>query len=272
MDGTGNLYIADTWNHRIRRVDNTGTITTVAGIGGIGINNEGGYSGDDGPAVEAQLNAPSGIAVDGAGNLFIAEVLNNRIRRVDSSGIITTIAGIGESGYSGDGGPAVSAWLYYPAGVVVDNSGNLYIAETGNHRIRRVDANGVITTVAGVGYIREYILGLEDFSGDSGPAVEASLSSPYGVAVDNSGDVFLADTSNHRIRRVDPAGTITTFAGTVGSGFSGDNGPAVAAQLRYPIGVTVDGLGNVHIADTENHRIRILTQASPLNTLQSPRN
>ena len=203
VDGAGNLYIGDLGNDRICRVDTTGTITTVAGTG------EEGYSGDGGPSVEAQLNTPRGIAVDGSGNLFIADYENSRIRRVDSRGIITTVAGVGNSGGStGDGQPAVKTRLSGAHDVAVDGSGNVYIAETGDNRIRRVDANGVITTVAGVGYIREYILGLEDFSGDSGPAVEASLSSPYGVAVDNSGDVFLADTrcsSSSRWIRLEPS-------------------------------------------------------------------
>ena len=244
VDGAGNLYIADRDNHRIRRVDVTGTITTLAGT------RERGYSGDGGPAVEAQLFSPEGVAVDGAGNLFIADRDNHRIRRVGATGTITTIAGTGEPGYSGDGGPAVEAQLSLPKGVAVDGAGNLYIADTFYHRIRRVDANGTITTFAGVGERGLLVLG------DGGPAVEAHLSWPEGVAVDGAGNLFIADTVNHRIRRVDANGIITTIAGTGRGGYSGDGGPAVKAQLYAPKDVTVDGAGNLYITDAVNHRIR----------------
>ena len=220
------------------------TITTFAGTGVPG------FSGDGGPAVQAQLNLPGDVAVDGAGNVYVADTNNHRIRKVDPSGTtatITTIAGTEESGFSGDGGAAVQAQLNLPHGVAVDGSGNVYIADTNNHRIRRVDSSGTTTTIAGTG--------VSGFSGDGGAAVQARLNSPHGVAVDGSGNVFIADTNNHRIRRVDSSGTITTIAGTGVSGFSGDGGPAVQAQLYLPHGVAVDGFGNVYIADTNNHRI-----------------
>jgi sugar lactone lactonase YvrE len=192
VDASGNLYIADGGNHRIRRVDSvTGIITTAAGSGSFG------FSGDGGPATDAQL-APSDIAVDASGNLFIADANNNRIRRVDgATGVITTVAGTGTAGHSGDGGPATSASLFSPRGVAVDAAGNLFFAVASN-RIRRVDAaTGIITTVAGSG--------ASGFSGDGGPAISASLFGPAGVAVDAAGNLFIADFRNNRIRRVEAA-------------------------------------------------------------------
>ena len=245
VDGAGNLYIAESSDDRVRKVDSTGTITTIAGTGRFG------FRGDGGPAVKADLFNPSGVAVDGAGNLYIADVSNHRIRKVDSTGTITTIAGTGGSGFSGDGGPAVEAKLYNPRGVAVDGAGNLYIAESGNERIRKVDSTGTITTIAGTGE--------RGFSGDGGPAVEAKLYNPRGVAVDGAGNLYISDATNSRIRKVDSTGTITTVAGTGQYGFSGDDGPAPAARLAFPRGVAVDGAGNLYIADFGNHRIRKLT-------------
>ena len=245
VDGSGNLFIADTRNHRIRKVGADGTITTVAGTGTDG------FGGDSGPASAAQLNRPAGVAVDGSGNLFIADTNNHRIRKVDAEGTITTVAGTRGQGFSGDSGPATAAQLNGPHGVAVDGSGNLFIADTNNHRIRKVNAGGMITTVAGTG--------TAIFSGDGRPATAAQLNGPHGVAVDGSGNLFIADTSNHRIRKVDTRRTITTVAGTGTAGFSGDSGPASDAQLNGPHGVAVDGFGNLFIADTNNHRIRLLT-------------
>ena len=245
VDRSGNLYIADTRNHRIRKVDADGTITTVAGTGTDG------FGGDSGPASAAQLNRPAGVAVDGSGNLFIADTNNHRIRKVDADGTIITVAGTRGQGFSGDGGPATAAQLNGPNGVAVDGSGNLYIADTNNHRIRKVNAGGMITTVAGTG--------TAVFSGDGRPATAAQLNGPNGVAVDGSGNLYIADTNNHRIRKVDTRRTITTVAGTGTAGFSGDSGPASDAQLNGPKGVAVDGFGKLFIADTNNHRIRLLT-------------
>ena len=256
-DGAGNLYIADFFFPRIRRVDANGTITTIAGIG------RSGYSGDGGPAIEARLYTPHGVAVDGAGNLYIAERGVHRIRRVDATGTITTFAGTGENGRDspvpGDGGPAVEAHLSQPSDVAVDGAGNLYIADSGIHRIRRVDANGTITTIAGTGRA--------GFSGDGGPAVKAELYTPRGVAVDGVGNLYIADSGIHRIRRVDANGTITTIAGTGRAGFSGDGGPAVKVQLYTPRGVAVDGVGNLYIADRVNHRIRRVDAAGIITTI-----
>ncbi len=253
VDGSGALYIADRWNHRIRRVDGSGIITTVAGNGGIG------YGRGGGPAVRASLNHPNGVAVDGSGNLYIAVSGQNRIHRVDGSGIITTVAGTGERGFSGDGGPAVEARLDSPDSVAFDGAGNLYIAEYWNHRIRRVDGSGIITTVAGIGK--------SGYSGDGGLAVEASLWHPEGVAVDERGNLYIADRGNQRIRRVDGSGIITTVAGIGGSGFGGDGGPAAGAWLNTPRGVTVDTSGNVYIADTYNQRIRRVDGSGIITTV-----
>ena len=253
VDSAGNVYIADYSNHRIRKVDSTGTITTIAGTG------ECCFSGDGGPAVEAELRSPYGVAVDSAGNVYIADVSNRRIRKVDSTGTITTIAGTGEFGFSGDGGPAVEAELRSPYGVAVDSAGNVYIADYSDHRIRKVDSTGTITTIAGTGEF--------GFSGDGGPAVEAELRSPYGVAVDSAGNVYIADVSNRRIRKVDSTGTITTIAGIGEFGFSGDGGPAVEAELRSPYGVAVDSAGNVYIADYSDHRIRKVDSTGTITTI-----
>jgi uncharacterized protein (TIGR03437 family) len=239
IDSSGNIYIADTINDRVRKVSG-GTIATIAGNGVYR------YSGDGGPAVNAALNQPYGVTPDSAGNLYIADDQNNRVRKV-SGGTIATVAGIGGMGFSGDGGPATSALLYIPHGVAADSAFNLYIADTGNLRIRKV-SGGTITTVAGGGS------GFP-FSGDGGHATNASLNIPYGVAVDSAGNLYIADTGNNRIRKVTD-GTITTVAGNGNVGFSGDGGPATSASLNQPWAVAVDSAGNLYIADYENNRIR----------------
>ncbi len=256
VDASGNLYIADRNNHRIRKVDSTGTITTIAGKG------ENGFDGDGGPAIQAQLSSPTGVAVDGAGNLYLADQENHRIRQVDSAGTITTIAGRGEygfGGYAGDGGPALAARLDSPTGVTVDRPGNLYIADRDNHRIRKVDSTGTMTTVAGMGE--------DGFGGDGGPAIQAQLASPTGVTADGSGNLYIADRDNHRIRKVDSTGTMTTVAGMGEDGFDGDSGPATQAQLAYPTGMAVDGSGNLYIADRDNHRIRKVDSRGMITTV-----
>lgn len=242
VDSAGNVYIADGLNSRIRKVSN-GVITTVAGGGSL---NE-----DNVLATEAQLSYPGGVAIDLAGNLYLTDQ-TNRVRRV-SNGVITTVAGNGTPGFSGDGGPATSAQLYLPAGVALDSAGNLYIAERGNNRIRKV-SNGVITTIAGNG--------AAGYSGDNGPAVSASLSGPFGVAVDPAGSLYIADTGNNVIRKVSN-GTITTIAGDGMVGFAGDDGPAAGAQLNGPTSVAVDSRGRVYIADSNNNRIRLATPRLP---------
>jgi pimeloyl-ACP methyl ester carboxylesterase len=246
-DAFGNIYIADTNNNRIRMVSPNGTITTVAGNGAQG------YSGDNAAATSAALNGPRGVAVDGFGNIYIAG--GSRIRMVSPSGIITTVAGSGTLGYSGDGAAATSAELNYPGGVAVDAQGNIYIADTDNSRVRMVSPNGIITTVAGNG--------TPGYSGDNGIATSAELNWPYGVAVDASGNIYIADDQNHLIRKVSPGGIITTVAGDGTRGYSGDNGPAISAELNWPSGVAVDVFGNLYIADTGNSRIREVILSSP---------
>ncbi|HEY3129921.1 MAG TPA: IPT/TIG domain-containing protein [Acidobacteriota bacterium] len=262
VDASGNVFIADTSNNRIRKVAaGTGIITTVVGSG------QAGFSGDNGPATLAALNGPSGIAVDVVGNLFLADAGNHRIRKVSTSGIITTVAGsgpIGEGagGFSGDNGPATAAVLNTPFGVAVDATGNIFIADTGNHRIRKIGTDGIITTVAGNG------LAGGSFSGDDGPATLAGLAAPIGVVVDAAGNFLIADTLNHRVRKVSAGigatGTpiITTIAGNGQGGFVGDNGPATSAAFSVPIGIAFDSVGNLFIADTINNRIRKVDASS----------
>ncbi len=297
-DHAGNVYIVDFFSQRIRRVDTTGTITTIAGTG------EPGYGGDGGRAVEARLSFPSGVAADHAGNLYVTDTGNNRVRRIDTTGTITTIAGTGEPGYDWEG-PALEAKLSVPRAVAVDGVGNLYFAGNLNFGIRRVDASGIMSEVEGTGepydgpedeqrwtrdrgiavdhagnvyianidnnYIRRVdatgnvsvIAGTREpgYGGDGGPAVKAQLSYPADVAVDSAGNVYIADTGNHRIRRIDTTGTITTIAGTGEPGYGGDGGRAVEAQLASPFALTVDSSGNLYVADLGNYRIRVLTQS-----------
>ena len=253
MDKAGNLFIADANNYRVRKVDTNGLITTVAGNGSIG------YSGDGGTATNAAIYYPAGVVVDAAMNIFIADYYNNRIRKVDTNGIITTVAGNGSSGYSGDGGAATSATLDDPIGVAVDAGGNLFIADYYNSRIRKVDTNGIITTVAGNGNY--------GFSGDGAAATNGSIRYPYGIAVDNAGDLFIADYYNYRIRKVDANGIITTVAGNGINGYAGDGAVATNAKLSEPVSVAVDAANNFYIADTQNNRIRKVSAFASLPTL-----
>ena len=283
-DRSGNLYLSDTDHHRVRKIDPTGIITTVAGTGIAG------FSGDGGPATAAELNLPYGLAVDTSGNLYIADLNNNRVRRVSPSGVIDTYAGRGGQGSSGDGGPATSAQMLSPRNVLVDPAGNLYISEFAAHRVRMVTPKGVISTVAGTG--------IAGFRGDGGPATAAQLAFPAGLAMDRAGSLYVADSQNQRIRQVVPTGTIVTFvggstaitlltplavatdpagdlyvsdtttrvyefstagkwtvaAGTSTAGFAGDGGLATAAQLAQPLDLSVDFDGALYIAD--QHRLR----------------
>ena len=299
LDTNHNLFIADTGNHRIRKLDTNGIISTVAGIG------TNGYSGDGGLAVAAGLNSPGGVGFDLAGNLVIADTGNCRIRRIGPDGNISTLAGNGTNGFGGDGGPAIAASLNSPSGTCFDSAGNLYIADTQNHRVRRVGLDGSITTVAGNGssslletgdggaatntivrYPISVVMdasgnlliaeaggsrvrkvdasgtvstwvgtGNQDYSGDGGAATNAGVD-PYCIAMDSAGDLFIADEYNNRIRMVDTNRTITTVAGNGSWVYSGDNMAATNAALNSPLGVAVDGTGNLFIADTYDHRIR----------------
>ncbi|MEJ2097985.1 MAG: hypothetical protein P8Y38_12850, partial [Deltaproteobacteria bacterium] len=235
IDAAGNIYVAESFRGVVYKIDSSGRRTNFAGKF-----NWWGYSGDGGPASDAQLEKPWGVAVDNSGNVYIADLF--RIRKVATDGIITTIAGSENQGYSGDGGPALSASLHSPKGITVDDDGNIYIVESGMHCIRKIAPNGIITTVAGVA-------GEYGFSGDGGLASNAHLSGPSDVAVDRNGNIYIADTGNNRIRRIDISGRIATVAGSGpvgfwGGSFRGDGGPAVEAGLRGPKSLDVDRQGN----------------------------
>jgi sugar lactone lactonase YvrE len=232
--------------------DITQIITTVAGIGPSG------YTGDGGPAISAQFSYPVDAVPDGVGNFYIADLSNSAVRKVAAAGTITTIAGNGTQGYSGDGGPATSALLSEPAGLALDCSGNLYIADVGNNTVREVTPEGVISTVAGNG--------TAGYSGDGGPASSAELNYPRNLAFDASGNLYIADFYNNAVRKVTPAGTITTIAGNGAPGFSGDGGPATSATLTNPAGVAVDRGGNLYITDDNNERIRKVTPSGTIST------
>ena len=253
----GNLYIADQVNCVVRVVNSSGTISTFAGTAVCG------YSGDGGKATSAQLSKVEGIAVDSAGNVYIGDTGNNLVREVSTSGIITTFAGTpGTSGYGGDGGGATGAFLSLPAGLAFDKAGNLYIADTGNNVIRKVapstgTTSGTITTYAG-----SFANG-KTYLGDGGPASKAGMYAPVAVAIDASGNLYIADTNNNVVRKVSTNLIISTVAGNGNPGFSGDGGNPAFAKLSHPNGVTVDSSGNVYIADTLNSRIRLV---SPNNT------
>ncbi len=278
FDSAGNYYIADWVMSVIRKVKPDGTITTVAGLlGGNQYLPTGyrGYNGDNIPATQAKLWSPAGMAVDAAGNLYIADSFSSRIRKVDTAGIIHTVAGTGTAGYSGDGGPATQAQIDTPNGVAVDSKGNLYIADTGTrsinfvtlggNRIRKVTPDGIITTIVGNG--------VGGYNGD-GVATISEVNGPYGVAVDRDDSLYIADTFNSRIRKIDmrtlaPVTLITTVAGNGTAGFSGDGGPAASAQLYYPTGVSIDPRGQIAIADPyySLQRVRMVDASGNINTI-----
>jgi uncharacterized protein (TIGR03437 family) len=331
LDSNGNLFVADTGNNVVREISSNGNISTVAG------NSLAGYMADAVPATTTSLNSPEGVAVDRAGNLYIADTVNDRIRMVTPAGVISTVAGTGLSAVygsiydgtgvsttTGDGGPATAAAIVLPTDVALDASGNLYIADYGNGRIRQV-VNGTIDTLAGAAggapleigqlavseqltgptglavdaagdiYFAEGSIGtgsglspgdfriwevnsagllvaaagigLESYSGDGGPAAIAQLNAPSGVALDSGGNLFVADTLNHRVRKISAAGVITTVAGTGVAGYSGDGGPATSGMLDSPMGVAVDSNGTLYIADTGNNRIRIVVGGGVIYTL-----
>jgi uncharacterized protein (TIGR03437 family) len=251
LDSAGNLYLSDVANQVIRMVSkSSGNITTFAGT-----NCCYGFAGDGGPANAAVLNHPVGLAFDSSGNLYIGDSANNRIRMVTPGGTITTVAGNGNPGFSGDGGLATKAELNSPFGIAFDPSGNLYIADGGNNRIRVLLTNGNITTVAGNG--------TAGYSGDMIPATTAELNAPFDVAFDPYGNLYIADTNNFRIRKVNTNGIIWTIGGGTGSGYSGDGFIGTNSKLGFPAGVVVDSSNDVYIADSVNNVIRELTPYPP---------
>jgi len=252
MDGNGDVFIADDDDYVIRKIDPTGVISTIAGMGYPG------YSGDGGPATSAHLNYPSGLAVDAGGNLYVADNGNYVIRKIDIHGVITTVAGTGVWGYSGDGGPAVSARINGCVSIAFDRTGNMYIAD-GNTRIRKVDPSGIISTVAGGS--------MWGYSGDGGSATLAALAGPCGIACDTLGNIYFSDQPNNAIRKVSTTGIISTIAGTGIGGYSGDDGVATSAKLNSPGGVTMDLQGNVYFADEGNNRIRKIATTGIISTV-----
>jgi trimeric autotransporter adhesin len=254
IDAAGNIFFADHDNNRIRKIDLSGVITTVAGTGTAG------FSGDGGQATAAKIYHPYDVTVDAAGNVYFGDGLNHRIRKISTTGIISTVAGNGMSGYSGDGGAASAAMINHPAGVAFDLAGNIYFADSYNHRVRKIDiATGVITTTGGVG--------TSGYGGDGGPATAASFSYPnfmYGDPV--TGDIYVTDNGNHCVRKISPAGIVTNVAGTGVHGATGDGGPATAAKLDYPAGVTKDADGNIYIADYINDKVRRIDVSGIIST------
>ena len=248
VDHGGNFFVSDD-EPRVLKVSPTGVTTIVAGDGNDG------YTGDTAQAAYASISQPTGLAVDAAGNVYLTDFTHNRIRKVTSAGIITTIAGTGSFTFSGDNGPAVNAGID-PFDIAADSKNNLYVADRFNNRIRKITPDGNITTVAGIG--------TPGYSGDGGLAAAAQLNMPSGVAVDSGGNLYIADTGNYVVRRVTPGGLITTIAGN-GQYYpaSGDGGPAISAQIN-PLRVAVDGVGNVYVSDVINDRVRKLIPG-PIN-------
>ncbi len=250
LDSSGNLYIADSINLRVRKIAGT-TISTVAGNGVYS------YAGDGSTALKAMMNGPRATAVDASGNVYVSDLRNNVVRKVAKDGSISNFAGTGTAGFGGDGGNATAAQLNGPAGLAVDGSGSVYIADTQNNRVRKVTAQGVISTVAGTGTAGS--------SGDGGSAASAQLNTPYGVALDSASNLYIAEFGGNKVRKVSGS-NISTFAGTGTAGYGGDGAQAAAAQLNGPQAVAVDGSGNVYIADTNNFVIRKVIGSGAIST------
>lgn len=256
LDAAGNLYIGEYFGNRVRKVTPGGIITTFAGNGSTT------FSGDGGPATSAGMYGPWGIDFDTYGNLYIACRNDNRIRKVDVAGNISTVAGTGATGYTGDGGPALSATFSGPIGIAVDGANNVYICENGNHTVRKINTVGVISTVAGTG--------MSGYTADGIAATASMLNSPVGMDCDASGVLYIADQSNHRIRKVDLSGIITTVAGNGAGTFGGDGGLATLASLNTPQLVHVDAAGNLYIGDTNNNRVRKVGASSSISIACTP--
>ncbi len=252
VDAAHNLYIADSGNNRIRKIS-AGKIATFAG------STQSIYTGDGGAATSAGLTSPYGVQLDASGNVYVADLGNHVVRVVGADGKIATVAGNTSANFTGDGGPATGAALNRPLGIAIAPGGRFYIGDSFNHRVRMVAPDGTISTVAGNG--------VATYQGDDGPATSASLSRPFGVALDAAGNLYIADSANNRVRKVSTDGTMATVAGTGTAGFSGDGGPANKAQLNRPWDVKVDAAGDLFIADYSNSRIRMVTPDGVITTI-----
>jgi len=254
LDTLGYIYISDGNNNRVRKINTSGIITTIAGTG------TGGFGGDGGPATSALLHEPEDIAIQTNGNIYLIDKANSCVRKIDTLGIITTVAGTpGIAGYSGDGGPATLAQFNGPQGVAVDELGNIFITDEGNNCIRKVNTSGIINTIVGIG--------VAGFSGDGGPATLAEVKSPNKIIVDASGNIYFTDLFNYRIRKVNTSGIITTIAGNGTSGFLGDGGPATAAEFNFLWSLALDNYGNLFVEDQVEYRIRKINTSGIINTI-----
>ncbi len=252
MDGLGNIYIAERDGNRIRKINSAGIITTIAGTGASG------YSGDNGPATSAKLNGPGTIAFDHVGNIYIGDYYNYCVRKIDTGGIIRTIAGTGTAGFNSDGIPATAAQLSGPSGLIVDSGGNVYISDEFNHRIRKIGPDGIINTIVGTG--------TPGYIGEGGPASAAQIDKPYEITLDSHNNLYIADWGNHVIRRINSSGIITTVAGNGGGGYDGDGGQATNAKLN-PTDVAVDQNNSMYIADPGNNVIRKVNPSGIISTI-----
>jgi sugar lactone lactonase YvrE len=248
FDDLGNLIFCDFNNSRIRKITPSGSITTIAGTGGQG------YTGDGGQAILAQIGFPSFLARDAAGNLYFAVANHHRVRKIDTFGIITTIAGTGTSGYNGEGGAAYVNFSF-PQGIAIDNVGNIYITEANANRIRKINTLGMTTTIAGTG--------TAGYNGDHIQATTAKINLPVGLRIDAQGNLYFADASNNRIRKIDTNGVITTIVGTGSAIYNGDGIPAITATLNRPVDIAFDAAGSMYIADNDNFRIRKVGNVLP---------
>lgn len=252
LDKDGNLFLADSLNHAILKIDHDGYLTRFAGNGQLG------FSGDGTQATRASLALPYDVRVDSKGNVYIADVYNHRIRKVDLNGMISTVAGTGVAGYSGDGGPAVNAQLNMPYGIILDKDDNLLIADSDNNVVRKIGSDGIIRTIAGTGQ--------RGYEGDGGPALAAKFDSPQGFAFDKEGRLYINDEHNNAIRVMELDGTIRTLVGVKGPGFSGDGGPAIAAQIADPESLWVRKDGSLLISARDNARLRIVSPDGIIRT------
>ena len=252
FDDYGNIYFDDQNNARIRKINTGGIITTIAGNGTVG------FFGNGGPATAAEFNQNTVVGFDSSRNMYVSDFGNNQIRIINTSGIITAFAGTGAAGYSGNGGAATAARLDWPCCVITDDTGNVYIADSWNNVIRKVNTSGIITLFAGTS--------AAGYGGDGGPATAAQLNKPFRIIFDKNWNMYVADAFNSRIRKINTSGIISTFAGTGSAGYGGDGGPATTAQVNEPYGVCVDTSGNVYIADTYNNRVRKVNTSGIIST------